>query len=301
MRAVSIAVAVLAIVVSVRAGEQAERASYRVYASATRAFVNLDQLAADASGADVVLIGDVPGHRAAHEFEYALVEALGRHRQGVIVALEMFDRDAQEILDRFQMRHMSEAAFLAEARAWPGYARDYKPLVDFAIGKSWPIVAANVPRRIAADVAARGLDAIAGRTDADRLFVPASVECPTDDDYHRRVIERLRAEPSDGQAARDSAAVERRYLSHCVEDETIAESIAIIYTAGSLGARRPLVVGLVRDVRVAYDGGTVSRARRRLPQQRVVTVSILPAGEANALTPDTAIPPRADYVVYVAR
>ncbi len=85
--------------------------------------------------------------------------------------MEMFERDVQEPFDHFQMGHTSEEDFLAAGRPWPRYATDYKPLVDFAISKDWPIIASNVPRALASDVAKGGLDALQGQaTDEQRWF-----------------------------------------------------------------------------------------------------------------------------------
>jgi uncharacterized iron-regulated protein len=70
----------------------------------------------------------------------------------------MFERDVQDPLLHFGMGHMEEAEFLKASRPWPRYATDYKPLVDFAVQHKWPIVAANIPRPIASEIAKTGLD-----------------------------------------------------------------------------------------------------------------------------------------------
>ena len=51
-------------------------------------------------------------------------------------------------LEHFLMDHVSEEDFLKVARPWPRYATDYKPLVEYAMSKDWPVLAANVPSRL---------------------------------------------------------------------------------------------------------------------------------------------------------
>ena len=143
------------------------------------------------------------------------------------LALEMFERDAQEPLDHFQMGHTEEAEFLADARPWPRYARDYKPLVDFAIARQWPVVAGNVPRSIAAEVAKDGLTVLAGRTDAERRLFAADLQCAASGDYFQRFVAAL---GTHGQTLGEASRV-RYYESQCLKDETMAESIV----AGSRG------------------------------------------------------------------
>ena len=85
-----------------------------------------------------------------------MLEGLARRRLPVILSLEMFERDVQPALDAYLAGTVPEEEFLKGARPWPRYATDYRALVEIARAHGWPVVAANVPRRIAADVAKSG-------------------------------------------------------------------------------------------------------------------------------------------------
>jgi hypothetical protein len=91
--------------------------------------------------ADVVLVGEQHDDPNTHRLELAVLEGLARRKRSVIVSMEMFERDVQDPLDHFQMGHLAEDEFLKQSRPWPRYVTDYKPLVDFAIARDWPIVA----------------------------------------------------------------------------------------------------------------------------------------------------------------
>ena len=125
-----------------------------------------------------------------------MLEGLARRRAGITLALEMFERDVQPALDEYAAGNMAEEQFLKASRPWPRYATDYRPLVEFAKRAGWPIVASNVPRRLAAFVAKEGfatLDALP--TDEQRL-VAAARRCP-EDDYFERFAETMESHPAD--------------------------------------------------------------------------------------------------------
>ena len=44
-------------------------------------------------------------------------------------------------------------------------ATDYKPLVEYAMSKDWPVLAANVPRPIASEVSKSGFGVLDGKSD----------------------------------------------------------------------------------------------------------------------------------------
>lgn len=272
-------------------------AVYRIVDSATGASVDLDALATRLAAADVAFLGEQHDDDATHRVQRLLFESLAGRHDNVMLALEMFERDAQESLDHFQMGHTAEAEFLADARPWPGYERHYKPLVDFAIARQWSIVAANVPRPLAAEVAASGLGVLGGRTDADRRLFAAELRCQPDGDYFLRFVAAL---GTHGRRLDETARV-RYYESQCLKDETMAESIAQAHAAGSIGGRRALVVSVNGTVHSDFRLGTVERVARRLPQAKVVTVSMVPAATVADITPSADVLDRADFVVFVEK
>ena len=269
---------------------------YRIVESATRSPIDVDTLAAKLAAADVAFFGERHDDVTGHQVQRLLVEAIAARRDNVTLALEMFERDAQEPLDHFQMGHTEEAEFLAAARPWPQYVRDYKPLVDFAIARQWPVVAGNVPRSIAAEVVKDGMAVLGGRTDAERRLFAADLQCAASGPYFDRFVAAL---GTHGQTPSDVSPV-RYYESQCLKDETMAESIAQAHAAGSIGGRRPLVLSVNGTVHVDFRLGTVERVARRLPRASIVTVTTAPAaGGAEPMSPEVLA--RADYVVWTGK
>lgn len=264
----------------------------RTFDSARGVFVEFDAMLADLAGADVIFIGEKHDDRNTHQLELAVLEGLARRRGDVIVSLEMFERDVQEPLGHFLMGHLLEDEFLKESRPWPRYRTDYKPLVDFAIDREWPVIAANVPRSVAAEVSKQGLDVLKSKSDAERKWFARELTCPTDDEYFRRFAEAM------GDHSGTTGTTERYYYAQCLKDETMAESIAEGYAAGAIGGKRPVVVHFNGAFHSDFGTGTVERARRRLPGKRVMVVSVLPVEKIDVAAPETAERRRGDYLLY---
>lgn len=265
----------------------------RVYDTKAGAFVDFEVMLVSAAKADVIFVGEQHNDSNTHRLEAALVDGLDRRKIRPVVSLEMFERDVQPVIDSYVSGRASEEELLKTARPWPRYATDYRPLVEAAKQRGWPVVAANVPRRIASAVAKSGKDAIAQLPEADRLFVARDLDCPRDT-YFDRFAVTMTGHPGGTQTADEKQAMtERYYWAQCVKDETMAESIvAALEKSGG-----PLV---------HYNGafhsdfglGTAERVRRRAPARRVVVISMLPVADLDTLTPAGEDLKRADYLVY---
>jgi len=273
---------------------------HRVYDSARQSFSDFEAMAADAAASDLVFLGEQHDDPNTHRLELAVLEALARRKVSVVLSLEMFERDVQDPLEHFMMGHMEEAEFLKVSRPWPAYRTDYKPLVDLAIAKGWPIVAANVPRPIAAEVAKTGVDVLKGKSDADRKLFASELKCPLDDEYFERFTRAMGGGHSaPGAAATDAAkSIERYYFSQCLKDETMAESIASAYTAAALTSSHPVVVHVNGAFHSDYGQGTVARAKRRLPGKRAVVISMKPVKDLDGIDPDREERLAGQYLVY---
>jgi uncharacterized iron-regulated protein len=285
----------------VPAATQGRYVPERVVATAPGVFTDFEAMVADVAGADVVLVGEQHDDPNTHALELALLEGLLRRRGDLVLSLEMFERDVQGALDRFRAGALTEADFLEGARPWPRYATDYKALVDLAVAHGWPVVAANVPRAMASDVAREGTAALEGRPDAERAWFAADLECPTEGAYFDRFVAAMAEHPADPDAAGEdtppSAEAERYYLSQCLKDETMAESIARVHGAATAAGQRPLVVHVTGAFHADYRLGTAERVVRRMPDARVVVVTIVPTDDLDDLAPAEDLP-KADYVVY---
>jgi uncharacterized iron-regulated protein len=269
----------------------------RVYDSRRRQFSDFEAMLARLTTADVVFVGEQHDDSNTHRLERAILEGLARRSARVVVSLEMFERDVAEMLGHFLEGHLEEQDLLEHARPWPRYQTDYKPLVDFAIEKGWDVVAANVPRPIAAEVAKGGLDVLATKPLEERTLFAAERECRPRGDYFERFAKAMGGHPGGGEASTRETA-ERYYASQCLKDETMAESIAQAMAASEAPGMRRIVVHFNGAFHSDFGQGTVERTRRRLRDARIVVISILPVTDIDAVSPNGDERRRADYLVY---
>lgn len=241
--------------------------------------------------ADVVFVGENHDDPNTHKLELAILQELSATGRPVTLAMEMFERDVQGPLTNFGAGKLAEPEFLKFSRPWPRYATDYKPLVDFANSKQLPVIASNVPRPFASEVSKTGFAALSTKSDAERKWFSADLQCPTgDDEYYRRFLEAMGTHPD--------ASADRFYFAQCVKDETMAESIAQSFAAGSAGGKRALVVHVNGAFHSDFHYGTASRAQRRLPGKRIAVVTVMPVENIDTANPDAAERRRGDYLVY---
>jgi uncharacterized iron-regulated protein len=273
----------------------------RVYDTRRATFSDFEMMTADLARADVVLIGEQHDDPNTHRLELAILEALARRHVAVTLSLEMFERDVQASIDTYLSGSSTEDDFLKGSRPWPRYTTDYRPLVEFARREQWPVVAANVPRRIAADVAKGGKPAVDSLSAADRSLAAVDLQCPHDT-YFDRFAEQMGSGGHQSGASAASAAdttTERYYWAQCVKDETMAESIAAAF--GKQGGKPVVVVHVTGSFHSDYGDGTGERVRRRLAGRRVAIVSMLPVENLDTVAPAPGDLKRADYLVYTIK
>lgn len=252
-------------------------APHRTYDSHQKEYRDFETLAAAASRADVVFLGEQHDDTGTHRMELALLQAIARRRSNVVLALEMFERDVQPILDQYLAGSISEELFLKGSRPWPAYLTDYRPLVEFAKTRGWKVVAGNVPRSLVGmnGVASKGLDAILQRTDSTRSWAATEFQCPKDD-YFKRFAISMGSHPTGNgpppTPAELARVTERFYQAQCVKDETMAESIARVRSDASA----PLVIHYNGSFHSDFGEGTAARTKRRLPNAKIVIVSAVP-------------------------
>ncbi len=229
--------------------------------------VSFAALVSRLTSADVVFVGEQHDDPETHRVEFGLLDALGRTGRPVILSLEMFERDAQPLLNDYLAGRMSEADFLAKSRPWDRYITDYRPMVELAKSKGWPVVASNVPRPMASAVGRKGFAALDTLPPDERTWAAKDIQCP-EDAYRARFMETMRGHASGGASpsAADTlptAVATRFYLAQCIKDETMAESIV---EAMKRAPGNALVIHYDGAFHSDYRQGTVDRVRRRAPE-----------------------------------
>jgi uncharacterized iron-regulated protein len=272
-----------------------EGVDYAVYRS-DGSGASLGEVLADLEGVEVLLLGeehdDVVGHRVQLEiFRRILATAGGRGpmagashdavssgatpgREGpppatdeprdVHLSLEMFERDVQVVLDEYLADLVTEDHFLASARPWDNYERDYRPLVELAKHVSVPVVAANAPRRYVNRASRLGRASLDDLSERARSWLPP-LPYPEASDAYRAEWDALMGDaamhmsgdPLDGQTLWDAAMGE-----------------SIVRTLERAEGQDPLVVHLAGGFHVENHTGIPETIPHYRPGTSVRTVMV---------------------------
>ena len=135
--------------------------------------VKYDKMLRELKDADIVLFGELHNNPVAHWLQIELTKDLYTEKgNDLVLGAEMFESDNQLILDEYLDSLISQRRFEAEARLWPNYKTDYKPLIEFANEKQLRFVATNVPRRYASRVNSEGFEGLENLSDEAKQFLP---------------------------------------------------------------------------------------------------------------------------------
>lgn len=268
---------------------------HRVYDTKDKKFIDFEEFVSRLVKADLVFVGEQHDDPGTHRLELAILEGIARRRDSVVLALEMFERDVQPLLDRYVSKSVTEDSLLGGGRPWKNYQADYRPLVELAREKGWPVVASNVPRPLASLIARVGIAGLDTLPAERRATAAAEFQCP-EDEYYRNFLKEmgdLSAHGPNSNAGDVKARVDRMYQAQCVKDETMGESVARAFRPGRL------VIHYNGSFHSDFGLGTAARAERRLGKVKTVVVTAVPVESLDQVKPNKEERKRADYLLFV--
>jgi uncharacterized iron-regulated protein len=223
--------------------------------------------------------------------ERRLVEALHKRSPRLTLAMEMFERDTQLVIDEYLAGHLNASSFEAASRPWPRYTADYKPMVEYCKANGLRVVASNVPRRYVNLVSRKGQVALKALPRPSRKWVPRlplAMDLP--EGYAKQLDELFGgshgATPTPGMPTPANMKE-----AQALWDVGMAASI--------VSAKRDLGRGVVVHVNGAMHSdsryGIVDRLRRLAPRLKVAVISIRPDAAYATWTP--ANEGVADYLI----
>ncbi len=258
----------------------------RIMLPVTDQVASVEAVAAEVADADLVALGELHQTPGVHRTHHALLRAIHRRRPDLVIAMEMFERDVQSVLLQYLSGLISEDEFRAKSRPWPNYARDYRPVIEFAKRHKLMVLAANAPRPLATKAAKEGMQAVLGERNLAR-----ATSAPRDG-YWESFQEMMAGHGG----MLGEGGMERYYAAQCLKDDTMAESI-VDHLATFAPAQRPLAVLICGRAHSDHGWGTVQRVVERMPgiEVRVLSAEAVDdvGGGAVAASSDVA-----DYIVF---
>lgn len=122
----------------------------------------------------VIFVGEEHYHPAIQDFELQLFRALAYQHSGrVALAMEFLERDNQQTVDAYLHKRIDYTTLHKHLKTSPSFQRYYAPLIRYARHAGLPVIAMNVPRRIARQVSHTGLQpTLQHLSAAERAYLP---------------------------------------------------------------------------------------------------------------------------------
>jgi uncharacterized iron-regulated protein len=237
---------------------------YRVYETAGGQEIELERMVRELSDVDVVFLGEEHDNDAGHRLQLWTFEMLLELRGDLILSLEQFEADVQPDLDLYLAGAIDEQTFLSSSRPWGNYDQHYRSVVEAARRENLPVLAANIPRPVARQVAYEGLYSVGN------LRIAPWTVWVEEPDYARRFARAMGHNHMPAQ----NGALQRWFAAQCIKDEKMAQSIEQAVEAARAEGRNPLVVHLCGKFHSDYRLGTVSRLQRRMPDLELRVVGM---------------------------
>ncbi|MCY4779783.1 ChaN family lipoprotein [Sphingobacterium sp. UT-1RO-CII-1] len=191
---------------------------YKVYNTADKKEITLDQLIKEISLAQVVFFGEEHNDSVAHVLQLEVFKGLHNiHGKNISLSMEMFQTDVQLVLNEYLAGQITEKNLLVDARPWQNY-KDYRPLVEYAKSNGIYVLAANAPSRYTNRVTRHGVQSLKElSTEGKKLIAPLPIDTLTGR-YYEKFVGLL-----GGHAGMGNMKI---YQSQNVWDATMASKIA---------------------------------------------------------------------------
>jgi len=261
----------------------------RVVAGDSGREVSLEAALDRLSEADAVFFGETHVDESTHLLELEVYEGLIERTGGrVILAMEMFSRDAQPLLDAYVAGEIDEAELLEGASPWGNYRTGYRAMVELARARGLPVVGSNVPAGVRRKVSRGGREAFEDRAAEERGWVAPEL-LPNSTAYWERFVRIVR-----GHAGQTTDPADYLYTGQSLWDNTMGYSCAEALRA------RPgwLVYHVNGRFHTDYGQGTVDQFLQRSPGATAMTITCTVVGDLFGL--ELGEPTElADYVAFV--
>ena len=236
---------------------------------------------------DLLLFGELHDNPIAHWLELELTRDVFDALKGnIILGAEMFETDNQLILDEYLNGYISQQRFEAEARLWPNYKTDYKPIVEFAKSKGLRFVATNIPRRYASMVSAGGFDTLLSLSQQAKLYIaPLPIEYDPNLGCYKSMLGMM-GMPGKGRSNPEffpmAQAIKDATMAHCIM-ENLRENHVFIHFHGSFHSNN-------------YEG-IYWYVKCKLPNLKIVTVATVTQDDLSTLNQESM--GIADFIIVV--
>ncbi len=123
---------------------------------------NYDKMIKDLAESDMVFFGEYHTNPISHWMQLEMSKSFYDIKgEKLFFGAEMFENGNQLVINEYLQGLYPDKKMTPEiTQLWGNYETDYKPLVEFAKEKGLRFIATNIPRRYAAMINSKGIDAL---------------------------------------------------------------------------------------------------------------------------------------------
>ncbi|KAM3113778.1 ChaN family lipoprotein [Phormidesmis sp. 146-33] len=210
------------------------------------------------SQSSVVYLGETHDSPDDHRAQLEIIQSLHRSNPNIAIALEMFQRPYQSVIDRYLAGEITEPQLqeLSQFQKRWGFPWEYyAPILRFAKANRLPVIALNTPSEVTRKVARGGLKSL---TLSDRRFIPPLSEIRAEPEAYRQRMRQIYEQIHQGKGSSDR--FESFFLAQILWDETMADRISQFLKA----TPKTQVIVLAGQGHILYGDGIPSRVARRM-------------------------------------
>jgi uncharacterized iron-regulated protein len=250
-------------------------------------WTDYDKMLQHMADADVVLFGELHNNSFCHWMQLQVTKDLYEVDNKLVMGAEMFEADGQLIMDEYLEGTIRQRDFESEMRLWDNYKTDYKPLLEFAKSNNLHFVASNVPRRYAALVHKKGLEALENLSDDAKQYLPP-LPIPFDTlapNYNEMLKMSMGGHGMGGNMLNmvKAQAIKDATMAHFI-GENLSEGQTMIHFQGDFHSKN--------------HGAIAWYLNQYYPELKIVTLSTVEADDDLEFREDYG--PLADYILVIA-
>jgi uncharacterized iron-regulated protein len=263
------------------------RPSYQIFTGDKAKAVDFDKMMKGIQEADVVFFGENHNNSIGHWLQLQILKELGEVTgKKVIVGAEMFEADAQLVLDEYLQGFIKEDHLLKEGKVWDNYKTDYAPIVEFAKINNLPFIATNVPRRYANIVARNGLGGLSDLDEQARAYIaPLPIEVDYELSSYKEIEEMMGGHMGPGAGSKNMVDAQ------AIKDATMAYFISENWSSGNV------FYHLNGSFHSKNHEGIIPFLRQSNPDLNIVTIAIADQDSIDEL--EEGNQGQADYVIAI--
>lgn len=227
----------------------------------------------------IVLVGEHHATASHHRAQLCVIRSLHDAGARVVIGLEMFRRESQEVLDRWVAGSIDPQEFQAAfTDNWGFPWAEYRPVFEYARTHRIPMIGLNVPRDITRQVARGGFQSL---SDEQRGQLE-DVACSVDEDYMRYI-----------RSAYGAHAHGNTNFTFFCEAQMVWDTAMAVHALNVFQTDPAAVVVILTGVGHAQKGAVPRQVRQRAAVPTTVFLPEVP----DSITPSTVDKQDADYLL----